>query len=91
MTDLRDDWPDLLADMTTELDECSGYVVMVTDPVTDEVDAYGPMTADVAVEEAERILRDLHGQGLRDVVVRMVRLHVPEGDGGRTAVAPRWG
>jgi hypothetical protein len=81
--DLRDDWPDLLADMTTELDACSGYVVTVTDPLTDEVDAYGPFTADVAVGEAERILGDLHGLGLRDVVVRMVRLHAPESDVGR--------
>lgn len=34
-----DDWPGVLASLTTELDDCTAYVVTVTDRLTHEVDA----------------------------------------------------
>lgn len=68
---------ELLARLTTQLDDCTGYVVTVADTVTGEVDAYGPMSEADAVGEADDLLRTLRREGLRDVVVRLVRLHTP--------------
>ncbi|GAA3221273.1 hypothetical protein GCM10017691_06190 [Pseudonocardia petroleophila] len=76
-----DDWPDVLASLMTELDDCAAYVVTVTDHHTHEVDAYGPLAADQAVHEADVVLRGLRAEDLRSVSVRVVRLHavVPPG------------
>lgn len=63
------------------LDDCAGYVVMVTDRATGEVDGYGPMTGDAALAEAHRVGRDLRDQRLSGITVRVVRLHTPDDHG----------
>ncbi|MBW0118840.1 hypothetical protein [Pseudonocardia abyssalis] len=70
-----DDWPDVLASLTTELDDCTAYVVTVADRVTHEIDAYGPLGAEQAVHEADQVLRGLRDEELQSVSVRVVRLH----------------
>lgn len=78
-----DDWPGVLASLTTELDDCTAYVVTVTDRLTHEVDAYGPLTAEQAVHEADEVLRGLCDEELGGVSVRVVRLHtVPAAGAG---------
>lgn len=68
-------WADVLAEAMTALDDCAAYVVVVTDRASEEVDAYGPLTGLDALDEAERVRRDLRAQRLGGVTVRVVRLH----------------
>lgn len=60
-----------------DLDECDGYVVLVFDPETSEVDAHGPYDGIGATMRAESLRQEFDGDGLRDVVVRVSRLHSP--------------
>lgn len=67
------DWIDAVA----ALDECDGYVVLMVDPQTAEVDAHGPFGGPDAAVAAETLRSSLDSEGLGDVVVRIVRLHLP--------------
>jgi hypothetical protein len=67
------DWIEALA----ALDDCDGYVVLVIDPQTAEVDAHGPYGGPDAAVAADSLRSSLDAEGLRDVVVRIVRLHLP--------------
>jgi hypothetical protein len=67
------DWIEALA----ALDDCDGYVVLMIDPQTAEVDAHGPYGGPDAAVAADSLRASLDAEGLRDVVVRIVRLHLP--------------
>jgi hypothetical protein len=67
------DWIDTVA----SLDDCDGYVVLMVDPQTAEVDASGPYGGPDAAVAAESLRSSLDSEGLGDVVVRIVRLHLP--------------
>ena len=69
----EDDWVGRLA----ALDECDGYVVLMVDPQTAEVDAHGPFGGPDAAVAAESLRASLDSEGLDDVAVRIVRLHLP--------------
>jgi hypothetical protein len=69
------DWFDALV----ALDECDGYVVLMIDPQTAEVDAHGPFGGPDAAVAAEALRTSLDSEGLADVAVRIVRLHLPTG------------
>lgn len=71
------DWIEAVA----ALDDCDGYIVLMVDPQTAEVDAHGPYGGPDATVAADSLKASLVSEGLGDVVVRIVRLHVP----GRTA------
>jgi hypothetical protein len=74
----RPEAPDWL-DAVAALDECDGYVVLMIDPQTGEVDANGPFGGPDAVVAAEALRTSLDAEDLADVVVRIVRLHLPSG------------
>jgi hypothetical protein len=67
------DWIDTVA----ALDDCDGYVVLMVDPQTAEVDAHGPYGGPDAAVAAETLRSSLDSEGLDDVAVRIVRLHLP--------------
>lgn len=67
------DWVETMA----ALDDCDGYVVLVVDPQTAEVDAHGPYGGPDATTAADSLQASLATEGLDDVVVRIVRLHLP--------------
>lgn len=67
------DWVEALA----ALDDCDGYVVLMIDPETAEVDAHGPYGGPDAAVAAESLRTSLDAEGLHDVTVRIVRLHLP--------------
>ncbi|WP_433800181.1 hypothetical protein [Actinomycetospora sp. CA-084318] len=67
------DWVEALA----ALDDCDGYVVLMIDPQTAEVDAHGPYGGPDAAVAADSLRSSLDGEGLHDVTVRIVRLHLP--------------
>ncbi|MDT7744315.1 MAG: hypothetical protein QOE59_3393 [Actinomycetota bacterium] len=69
------DWFEAVA----ALDECDGYVVLMVDPQTAEIDAHGPFGGPDAVVAAEALRTSLDSENLTDVVVRIVRLHLPPG------------
>lgn len=58
------------------LNACDGYVTLVVDPVTHEVDAYGPFDGPDGVLHAGRLRADLDATGLSDVEVQLCRLHL---------------
>ncbi|MEJ2886072.1 hypothetical protein [Actinomycetospora aeridis] len=60
-----------------DLDECDGYVVLVFDPETGELDAHGPYEGVEATLRAEEMRREFDGDGLPDVHIRISRLHSP--------------
>lgn len=60
-----------------DLDECDGYVVLVFDPETGELDAHGPYEGVAATLRAEEMRREFDEDGLRDVLIRVSRLHRP--------------
>ena len=60
-----------------DLDECDGYVVLVFDPETGEMDAHGPYEGVEATLRAEEMRREFDDDGLPDVLVRISRLHQP--------------
>ena len=60
-----------------DLDECDGYVVLVFDPETGELDAHGPYEGVEATLRAEEMRREFDDDGLRDVLIRISRLHRP--------------
>jgi hypothetical protein len=68
--------PDWVGSMAA-LDDCDGYVVLVVDPQTAEVDAHGPYGGPDAAIAADSLTTSLTAEGLDDVVVRIVRLHLP--------------
>ncbi len=70
-----DDWIDRVA----ALDDCDGYVVLMVDPQTAEVDAHGPFGGPEAAVAAESLRTSLDSEGLDDVSVRIIRLHLPSG------------
>jgi hypothetical protein len=72
----EEDWVERVA----ALDECDGYVVLMVDPQTAEVDAHGPFGGPEAAVAAESLRSSLDAEGLDDVAVRIVRLHLPSGD-----------
>lgn len=59
------------------LDECDGYVVLVADPQTGEMDSHGPYDGPSALAAAENARTSCDAEGLTDVVVRISRLHLP--------------
>lgn len=67
------DWVESMA----ALDDCDGYVVLVVDPQTAEVDAHGPYGGPDATVAADSLKSSLTAEGLDDVAVRIVRLHLP--------------
>ena len=60
-----------------DLDECDGYVVLVFDPETSELDAHGPYEGIEATLRAGDMRSEFDGDGLPDVVIRISRLHSP--------------
>lgn len=74
---LRVDWYTTMAD----LDACDGYVLVVVDPQTAEVDTYGPYDGMSAVAAAEDLRASLDAGDLPDVTVRITRMHRPAGRG----------
>jgi hypothetical protein len=74
------DWLDAVA----ALDECDGYVVLMIDPQTAEVDAHGPFGGPDAAVAAEALRTSLDAEDLGDVAVRIVRLHLPTATEGRS-------
>jgi len=68
--------PDWLAAVAA-LDECDGYVVLMIDPQTAEVDAHGPFGGPDAAVAADALRTSLDAEDLADVAVRIVRLHLP--------------
>ena len=70
---LRVDWYAAM----TDLDACDGYVLVVVDPQTAEVDTYGPYDDMSAVTAAEDLRASLDAGGLADVTVRITRMHRP--------------
>lgn len=69
--------PATLLAAAADLDECDGYVVLVFDPETGEMDAHGPYEGFEATLRAEELRTSFDGDGLPDVVVRVSRLHLP--------------
>jgi hypothetical protein len=69
--------PAVLLAAAADLDECDGYVVLVFDPETGEMDAHGPYEGVPATFRAEELRRSFDEDDLRDVVVRVSRLHLP--------------
>ena len=69
----RVDWVSAVA----ALDACDGYVLVVVDPQTAEVDTYGPYDGLEAVGAAEDLRATLDAGGLEDVTVRVTRMHLP--------------
>lgn len=69
--------PATLLAAAADLDECDGYVVLVFDPETGEMDAHGPYEGFAATLRAEEMRRNFDEDGLPDVVVRVSRLHMP--------------
>ena len=65
---------DLMVAMAA-LDRCDGYVILLSDPQTDEIDVLGPHDGLQATVHADRLRREMDRDGLHDVVVRVVRLH----------------
>ncbi len=60
------------------LEDCdggNGYVVLVVDPVTGAVDAYGPFTGPDASHDADRRRAELEAEDLHEVTVQVVRLY----------------
>jgi hypothetical protein len=76
ITVLNDRSAALLA-AAADLDECDGYVVLVFDPETGELDAHGPYEGVEATLRAEEMRREFDDDGLRDVLIRVSRLHRP--------------
>ena len=66
-----------LCNAVRQLDECDGYVVLVLDPQTEELDAHGPHDGLTATSEADRLRREFDREGLGDVQVHVARLHAP--------------
>lgn len=58
-------------------DQTRLYVVIVADPVTGEVDAFGPFDESVASSEVVRRRLELDSEDLGDVVVTSVVLTPP--------------
>ncbi len=56
-------------------DGYDGYVVLVVDPVTGDVDAYGPFTGPGATHDADRRRAELEAENLHEVTVQVVRLY----------------
>ena len=73
----RDDRSAALLTAAAELDGCDGYVVLVLDPVTGEMDAHGPYEGVGATLRAEELRREFDEDDLRDVMIRVSRLHSP--------------
>ena len=67
----------LLISAAAELDICDGYVVLVFDPETGELDAHGPFEGVEAMICAERLRRQYDDDELGDVLIRVSRLHQP--------------
>ena len=76
ITVLNDRSAALLA-AAADLDECDGYVVLVFDPETGELDAHGPYEGVEATLRAAEMRREFDDDGLPDVLVRISRLHRP--------------
>jgi hypothetical protein len=66
---------DELAQHVVALGECDGFLVLVADPVTGDVDAYGPFSGQAAALDADRRRDELDIEGLHEVAVRLVRFH----------------
>jgi hypothetical protein len=58
-----------------ELDNCDGYLVIVVDPHTGEVDAYGPYDGMTATDCAERFRGDFDSADLADVQIMVTRFY----------------
>ena len=57
------------------LEACDGWLVLVADPATGDLDTYGPYLHPGAARDAERRRRELDDEDLTDVVVTLVRWH----------------
>lgn len=57
------------------LETCDGWLVLVADPATGDLDTYGPYPHPEAARDAERRRRELDDEDLGDVVVTLVRWH----------------
>ena len=66
-----------LLESAAALDVCDGYVVLVIDPVTGDIDAHGPQNGLDAVRDADRRRGELDAEGLHEVAVSVVRCHEP--------------
>ena len=74
---MLDDGSAALLAAALDLDVCDGYVVLVFDPETGELDAHGPYEGVAATLRAEELRRGFDADHLRDVVIRVSRLHAP--------------
>lgn len=72
-----------------QLDSCDGYVVLVVDPQTEEIDAHGPYEGLAATHRAAQLRAEFDDDGLGDVQVAVVRLHIPADSRSGTGEALR--
>jgi hypothetical protein len=68
-----------LIEARAALNRADGYVVLVVDPETGEVDAHGPFDGLAATLMADQIRAELDAGGLAEVAVGITRLHRPAG------------
>jgi hypothetical protein len=66
-----------LSEWILRLDACEGYVVLIADPETQEIDVYGPYDGIQASLTADRLRGEFDTDDLADVDVRVVRWHRP--------------
>jgi hypothetical protein len=68
---------DALIETFTAVAACDGYLVLVHDAQTGEIDAHGPFDGLGAVFEADRARRQFEVDELDDIAVTISRLHHP--------------
>lgn len=72
-----DNLADPLIETLAELGACDGYIVLVRDAQTGEIDAHGPFDGLGALLEADRTRRQFDVDELDDITVTISRLHDP--------------
>jgi hypothetical protein len=68
-----------LIEAVASVDRCAGYVVLVADPDTGEVDAHGPFDGLAATLMADELRAELDAGRRPEVQVSINRLHRPTG------------
>jgi hypothetical protein len=68
---------DALTETVTALAACDGYLVLVHDAQTGEIDAHGPFDGLGAVFEADRARLQFEVDELDDIAITISRLHHP--------------
>lgn len=69
------DRPSVSTPESDDLDACDGFVVLQADPLTGDLDCYGPYSGPRASAEADRRRDELLAEDLQGVAVFVVRHH----------------